>query len=204
MRVPLRSAAAAAAILALAITAYAQSADRAPKPDAPYPEQPQGRPPLVEGEAAMTRAKLEAVIRKVDDEAQVLGNAFRLRVDDIPVQVMTDPAMDRMRILVGIGPADDLPPALLQRLMTANFESALDARYAIGQDVLWSTFIHPLSPLSAAEFLSGLAQTVNLATSFGTSFSSGALVFGGGDNDGQLEKERERFERLLGKDGQEI
>ncbi len=31
--------------------------------------------------------------------------------------------------------------------MQANFDTALDARYAIAKGALWSTFIHPLSDL---------------------------------------------------------
>jgi hypothetical protein len=74
-------------------------------------------------------------------------------------------------------------------LLQANFDSALDARYAIAQDTLWGTFIHPLSELSDEEFLVGLAQTVNVVTSYGTSYSSGMFIFGGGDSS-DIERQR--------------
>jgi hypothetical protein len=54
--------------------------------------------------------------------------------------------------------------------------------------MLWSAFIHPLSDLSDHQFIDGLAQTVNLAATFGTTYSSGALVFGGGDSQGEQNK----------------
>ena len=106
-----------------------------------------------------------------------------------------------MRVVVGIAPADELEPDLLFRLMQANFDTALDARYAIAQDVLWATFIHPLSPLTNEQFLSGIGQTVNLARTFGSTFSSGALSFGGGDSRDLLE--RQLIEELL-KKGRDI
>ena len=66
----------------------------------------------------------------------------------------------------------------LQRTMQANFHSALDARYAVRGGVLYSAFIHPLSPLSDDEVRSGLMQVVNLVKTFGTTYSSGGLFFG--------------------------
>ena len=71
---------------------------------------------------------------------------------------------------------------MLLRLMQANFDSALDARYAIAQGALWSTFIHPLSSINDEDFVSGLGQTVNLVLTYGSSFASGGVVFGGGDS----------------------
>jgi hypothetical protein len=43
-------------------------------------------------------------------------------------------------------------------------------------------FIHPLAALESEQFLSTLAQTVNLAKTYGTLYSGGAQVFGGGDS----------------------
>ncbi|MEL6544256.1 MAG: hypothetical protein AAFQ82_06495, partial [Myxococcota bacterium] len=57
-------------------------------------------------------------------------------------------------------------------------------------------FIHPLSNLDAKQVISGLAQVANCVTTFGTSFSSGVFVFGGGDSQ---ELERNRLDRLLKK-----
>ncbi|MEM7524503.1 MAG: hypothetical protein AAF360_12240, partial [Pseudomonadota bacterium] len=70
----------------------------------------------------------------------------------------------------------------LLRLMQANFDTALDARYAVAQGRLWSVYIHPLSALGKDEFISGLGQTVNLARTYGSLYTGGALTFGGGDS----------------------
>ena len=43
-------------------------------------------------------------------------------------------------------------------------------------------FIHPLGSLTQEDFLSGVAQVVTAAETFGASYTSGAVVFGGGDS----------------------
>ena len=86
------------------------------------------------------------------------------------------------------------------RLMQANFDSALDARYAVAQGRLWGVFIHPLSPLEKDQLLSAFVQTINIARTYGQTYSGGATVFGGGDSNGLYQ---ELLEELL-KKGEEI
>ena len=105
-----------------------------------------------------------------------------------------------MRAMVPIRAADGLDPEELMRLMQANFDTALDARYAVARGRLWGVFIHPLSPLQKTQFLSGLAQTVSVAQTYGTAYSGGALSYGGGDSHGIY---RELLEELQ-KKGEEI
>ncbi|MCH8862253.1 MAG: hypothetical protein IID51_07055 [Proteobacteria bacterium] len=147
----------------------------------------------------MTLERLDAMIRRVDEGAERQGNVWQFKVEGVSVSVITDPNADRMRILAGVIEVDKLQPDSLMRLLQANFDTALDARYAIAQNILWGTFIHPLGALDDAEFLSGLGQAVNLVFTFGTSYSSGLFSFGGGDSNAILR--RELIDRLL-EDGQ--
>ena len=137
----------------------------------------------------MTVARLEEIIRRVDNDAEREAGVWSFTVKGHPITVISDEANDRMRIVTPVARAEALGTEMILRIMQANFDSALDARYAIAHDLLWSTFIHPLEALGVEEFLSGLGQTVNLATTFGSTFSSGLLVFGGGDSQGILERE---------------
>ena len=89
-----------------------------------------------------------------------------------------------------------MPPELLYRLMQANFDTALDARYAIAQKVIWTAYLHPLGSLGEAQFVSGLAQVVTLAENFGTTFSSGAMTFGGGDSGALLKELQDRLDSI--------
>ena len=148
--------------------------------------------------ATMTIDRLNQLIDAVDDDAQRLGaEAWRFTVAELPVTVVADSEHGRMRIIVPIVEADKLGREILIRMMQANFDTALDARYSIARGILWSAFIHPLGTLTDDDFLSGVGQTVNLARTFGTTFFSGALSYGGGDSQGLLE--RQLIEELLKK-----
>ncbi|WP_300059419.1 hypothetical protein [uncultured Roseobacter sp.] len=144
--------------------------------ETPTPERPTEPP--------MTLERLASIILVIDEEAQLRGATIQFTVQDIPVMVVADPRADRMRAMVPIRSADSLDAGELMRLMQANFDSALDARYAVAQGRLWGVFIHPLSPLEQDQFLSGIAQTVNVARTYGQTYSGGAQVFGGGDSNG--------------------
>jgi len=130
----------------------------------------------------MTLERLIEIVVAIDPEAQVAQTAVQFTVQDIPVVVVTDPQADRMRAMVPIRSADGISDAEMRRMMQANFDSALDARYAVAQGRLWSVFIHPLGPLDKDEFLAGVGQVVNLATTYGSTYNSGLLSFGGGDS----------------------
>lgn len=148
----------------------------------------------------MTLELLGEIIAALDPEAQTNGTVWQMTIAGTPVLVVTDQTADRMRAMAPIRNSAELSPDDLRRMMQANFDSALDARYAIAQGTLWATFIHPLSPLEKDEFISGLGQTVNLAQTYGTLYSGGALQYGGGDS-GDIQ--RRLIDDLL-KKGEEI
>ncbi|WP_298915046.1 hypothetical protein [uncultured Roseobacter sp.] len=160
-------------VLAVSAMCSAAMAQQTETPEAvPSPEPP------------MTIQRLAEIILNIDEDAQLRGSAIEFTVQDIPVIVVADPRADRMRAMVPIRSAEGLKAEELMRLMQANFDTALDARYAVAQGRLWGVFIHPLSPLEQDQFLSALAQTVNVARTYGQTYSGGAQVFGGGDSNG--------------------
>lgn len=151
-------------------------------------------------EPDMTLQRMADILTAVDPDASIRGNTLEITIDDVPVLIVADPRADRMRAMVPIRSSEGLEPDELRRLMQANFDSALDARYAVARGRLWGVFIHPLSPLQKNQLLSGLAQTVNVAKTYGTVYSGGANVFGGGDSNGLYQK---LFDELKEK-GEEI
>lgn len=151
------------------------------EPAAAKPSSAESPPASNLGGLRMTVDDLELTVAVLDENYQRQGGMIQFNFADRDITIATDEVADRMRIVIPILSSDQLNEELLYRLMQANFDSVLDARYAIAQGVLWSTFIHPLSSLTEEDFLSGIGQTINTAESFGTSFSSGELVFGGGD-----------------------
>ena len=154
--------------------------------------------PALSDDDEMTVERMGALIEAVGtDITKPAEGQWRLRVEGVPVFIVTDVKANRMRILVGISKISELPPKIFQRLMQANFDTALDARYAVARGYVWAAYLHPFKSLGDAEFLSGLGQTVNLARTFGKTFSSGGLSYGGGDSAGIIE--RELIEKLLEK-----
>jgi hypothetical protein len=132
--------------------------------------------------AGMTADRLDELIVRVGQDLERNSNQWTFTVEQAQVIVVVDEDADRMRIISPIDKLENVTPDLQLRLLQANFDAALDARYAVAQDILWAAFIHPLSALDDDEFLSGLGQTVNLYKNYGGTFSSGALFYGGGDS----------------------
>lgn len=133
-------------------------------------------------EPPMTAQRLHGILQTIDADARTRGISTELTIEDIPVLVIVDAASDRMRAMVPIRSADAIAPEEMLRLMQANFDTTLDARYAVAQGRLWGVYIHPLAALKREQLLSGLIQTVNLARTYGQGYTGGAQHFGGGDS----------------------
>ncbi len=144
----------------------------------------------------MDNARLHDLLQRVDPNLEGRLGLWTMQFESIRAQVITDENADRMRVIVPIVQVKDVEDDELLRLMQANFDSALDARYCIANGIIWSAFIHPLSILSDEELLSGLAQAITAAASFGSTYSSGALIFKGGDSG---EEQRKYYESIIEK-----
>ena len=136
----------------------------------------------------MTNERLQELIQRIDPEYTGRPGLWQLKFARVTLRIITDISADRMRIVIPIKKADALSSEEMYRILQANYDTALDARYAIGQGVLWSTFIHRLSSLNEQDFLSGLGQAINIVATYGKSYSSGAFAFGGGDSNELIEK----------------
>lgn len=148
----------------------------------------------------MTPERMFQIVQAVDPEAEAAGTAIQLTIAEVPILIIYDPDANRMRAVTPIRSSEALSPEDLYRMMQANFDSALDARYSVAQDRLWAAFIHPLSALEKEQLLSGLGQVANLALTYGSTYNSGALTFGGGDS---RELHRALIDKLL-KKGEDI
>ena len=146
-----------------------------------------------QAEGKMDNQRMETIIHGLADKPEGRAGYWQFSMDNFQVTVITDEDADRMRIIVPVAKMANIDHGTLRRLMQANFDSALDARYSVARGVLWSAYIHPLSVLSDHQFIDGLAQTVNLAATYGSSYSSGALIFGGGDS----QQEQNRYYREI-------
>ena len=145
---------------------------------------------------SMNNARMHDLLLRIDPELQGQLGSWLLKYESLQVQVITDEKADRMRVIVPIDKIENVDREEFIRLMQANFDSVLDARYSVANGVLWSAFIHPLSILSDEEFISGLAQAITAAATYGSTYSSGALIFRGGDSD---EQQRDYYESIIEK-----
>ena len=140
----------------------------------PFSSKPTARQP-------MTNKKLDDLIRQItSDVVGQMGN-WQFLINKRDILVITDERHNRMRIMSPVTTQDRLNEAELTRLLEANFSSALDAKYALRDQTLWSVFTHPLGELSDEQFLDCVAQVANLANNFGDSYASSNLFFGGGE-----------------------
>ena len=119
------------------------------------------------------------VISDYSNNVKTNGNVIAFDYESVTLYCIWDANADRMRMISPIANRTDLTNKMLEAAMKANYHTALDARYAIGDDVLYSAFIHPLSSITKAEIESAIRQVATAAITFGSSYSSGELVFPG-------------------------
>lgn len=103
---------------------------------------------------------------------------WRFQTGGREVIVMADESHNRIRAMTPVNQINTGDSQTLFRLLEANFGRALDARYAITRDVLWSLFLHPFRDCKPSQLKEGIRQVVTLADNTGTSFTSSELVFG--------------------------
>ena len=96
---------------------------------------------------------------------------------EVPVFVFSDDDHDRMRIMAPVGVVEELDKDLLHILLQANYDRALDARYAMRGNELWSVVVHPLATLATDDLPSMFDQVVALVKNTGGTFASTDLVF---------------------------
>ena len=174
--------AAAAATLLAACDAPRATVEAAGADDAAPPSQ--SRPALPEPSSEqMTAARLARQLEKLGTEFEAQRNVLQFQFDDVRIACVFDLEHDRMRLLSPIADAEQLTDELRQVLLEANYHSALDARYATSDGILYATYIHPLSPLRPEELKSAVRQVASLVKTFGTTFSSGELLFGATEAD---------------------
>lgn len=128
----------------------------------------------------MNNQRLDNLIKQ---QAEVLKSQlgyWELKFENRNIIIVTDEAHNRMRIISGIIEEKKIKKSELSVLLSANFDKALDAKYAIYNGYLWSVFTHPLGELEDEQFIDALKQVKTLADNYGGSYTSSDLIFGGG------------------------
>jgi len=155
-------------------------------------------------ETSMTPKKMTEIIQNFDEDARINANQIAFELREREMLLIFDENADRMRVVSGIMQAGSVPEHIHTRMLQANFDAVLDSRYAIASDIVWSVYIHRLSSLSEDDLKSGIAQTYTAAETFGSTYNSGAMVFGGGDSNSIYEDLLEELEKQDTKEDQGI
>ncbi|HFA51063.1 MAG TPA: hypothetical protein ENJ95_18785 [Bacteroidetes bacterium] len=127
----------------------------------------------------MTVAKMGAIFKKEAAEIEDQGGVWHMTYRGRLLLVVTDTDANRMRIFTPIMEAKDLLPGQKEKMLSANFDSALDAKYSVYQGFVMSVFTHPLKELYEPQLVDAMKQVAVLAETFGTSYQSTDMVFGG-------------------------
>jgi len=159
---------------------------------------------IVDESAVMTRARMEAIIQNFDKEAVVNPNRILFKLREREFALVYDTKADRMRVMSPVMQSSAIPAEIHERMLKANFDAVLDARYALANDLLWSVFIHRLSTLSEDDLKSGIAQTYTATETFGTTYTSGAIVYGGGDSNSIHKDLLEELENIEAEENQDL
>ncbi len=128
----------------------------------------------------MDKQNMAKILGKEAVIIESTGNSWQIKLKEVTILIIIDESADRMRMISPAALVKDLKKSDYPKLMEANYHSALDARYSINGDYVWSTYIHPLKALGDEELISAMYQVRNLVLTYGTSYSSTSLVFGAG------------------------
>ncbi len=137
----------------------------------------------------MTAERLIAIIEQEADTLVGQGNQIQFTINEGLLMCIYDENANRMRIISPIVEREKLGEEELLNALVANFHSALDVKYALSDEIIWSVYTHPLKELSEAQVIDAIQQVYAAAITFGGSYSSTNMVFPG--NTKKKEKPKE-------------
>jgi lipopolysaccharide export LptBFGC system permease protein LptF len=128
----------------------------------------------------MNNQKLEEIIKKESPLVEGQEGAWQVLFGERILLIITDQQNNRMRIFTPIIEEEQIEEAELKNMLIANFHSALDAKYSLYDGFVVSVFTHPLKELTSNQLVDAMKQVASLANTFGTTYTSSELFFGGG------------------------
>ena len=125
----------------------------------------------------MTTAAIGKLLDAYLSGVEAHSGFWRGTREEVDVYVFTDDTHDRMRIMAPVGELERLEAHTLEVLLLANYDRALDARYALRGREVWAVAVHPLATLAPDDFAGFIEQTVRLVKNTGTTYASSDLLF---------------------------
>jgi len=125
----------------------------------------------------MNSEELGKIIYVLADSLRGKAGNWQFVIKDRLLICVTDENNNRMRIMSPIIEQKKMAYTDMLKVMEANFHTALDVKYAISDDLLWSVFIHPLQELSKEQVVDAIQQVYIAAMTYGTTYNSTGLSF---------------------------
>lgn len=138
---------------------------------------------------AMNNKRMGKILKEEVKELEGEEGAWQMTYGGRLLLVITDESANRMRIFSPVIEEEELKDGQLEKMLAANFHSALDAKYSLYEGYVVSVFTHPLRELTEAQFVDALRQVVVLNLTFGTTYQSTDMIFNPG---GQAEEEGDK------------
>ena len=126
----------------------------------------------------MTLGTLGQLLDRLLEEKEGSEGFWHGQRDGVTIYVVADEEHDRMRIMSPIGEMRKADSGFLSILLQANFDRALDAKYALRKREVWSVFMHPMSTLVPDDLGTFIDQVARLVKNTGSTYASSDLVFG--------------------------
>ncbi len=143
----------------------------------------------------MGNSKLNEIFTSLSDTIQGENGRWQFIINDVMLVCLTDTNHNRMRIISPITESDNLDEDQKTLALLANFHTALDVKYAISDNVLWSVFIHPLKELTIDQVKDAVSQVYSANVTFGSSYTSTDLVFPGKDKKEEKQIKKDDFKK---------
>ncbi len=126
---------------------------------------------------SMNNEQLENIFLQISDRVEGSQGQWQFSVDSLELLCLTDEYNNRMRIISPVAEMSHITEEQVMKCMEANFHTALDVKYAIGEGIMWVVFIHPLKELTEHQVIDAIKQIYSGVVTFGTHYSSGSLAF---------------------------
>jgi len=140
---------------------------------------------LLQDVGFMNNDKLERILKEETVIMESRPGYWQINFNQRPMLVITDENNNRMRIMSPVIEIEKIPQSQYIEILEAQFDRALDVKYAISEDILWSVYIHPLKELTSDQLTNAIEQVFLAAQNYGNSYRSTGLEYGSGEDDSQ-------------------
>lgn len=127
----------------------------------------------------MNNRRLQRLIEQVATSVDGKPGYWRFEYKSRQLVAVSTEEYNRMRVMTPIVDDSQVSSEELRILLSANYDRAIDAKFAIAEDYLWALFNHPLRELTEGLFLDAVEQVKTLADNYGGSYASSSIVFSG-------------------------